>query len=113
MTTSWPYPSFGSAAWLSGGPDDPALAAVRQAVVDTVDAVAPGPNSDRLLLALSVLTAMAERVDWAMLAVVGEARAGGTAWTVIGDALGVTKQAAHKRFSPYVLEALEQAHASA
>jgi hypothetical protein len=62
-----------------------------------------------LLDALTRLAAVGERVDWALLSVVGEARARGLSWQAIGDALGVTKQAAQQRFAPYVKEALEQA----
>ncbi len=111
----WPYPEFGSPSWLSGGADsDPVLSQVRHAVMDTV-ARAPSSLShdERLLVALAVLAEMSERIDWALLAVVGEARARGTSWAVIGEAIGVSKQAAHKRFSPYVEEALAQAESVA
>jgi hypothetical protein len=106
MTTSpWPYPSYGDR-----GPDR-ALAAVvrslRAAVQEAGDPVREDPES--LLAALSHLAAIAERVDWAMLSVVGEARAHGIPWVGIGGSLGVTKQAAQQRFAPYVKEAMAQA----
>lgn len=108
----WPYPSYGDRGWLGGeGGGDAALAAVVRAVRTTVAQTggrASGDPSD-LLLALSHLAAIAERVDWALLSVVGEARAGAVPWASIGAALGVTKQAAQQRFAPYVQQAMERA----
>lgn len=108
----WPYPSYGDRVWLGGERGtDRALAAVvkglRGLVAETGGRASGEPES--LLHAMEQLTGMAERVDWAMLSLVGEARARGLTWAAIGAALGVTKQAAQQRFAPYVKEALERA----
>src|SRR4051812_29258255 len=107
MSQRWPYPSFGDPGWLSGV-DDPALTLVANAVRDRVTATGrPVDDSpDSLLAALAVLPEIAERVDWAMLSLVGEARAAGLSWATIGRALGVSKQAVQRRFAPYVEKAL-------
>jgi hypothetical protein len=113
MTTScWPYPSYSDRRWLGGERvEDRALAAVikalRTTVAETGRPVSTDPDS--LLDALSHLAEIAERIDWAMLSLVGESRSAGLPWSVIGGALGVTKQAAQQRFAPYVREAIEQA----
>ena len=113
MTDSpWPYPSYADRRWLGGERGaDRSLAAViralRAAVSETGDPVSGDPDS--LLAALTHLAAIAERVDWAMLSVVGEARTKAVPWAAIGSALGVSKQAAQQRFAPYVKQALEQA----
>lgn len=108
----WPYPSYAERRWLGGDRgQDKALAtvvrAVRSLVTETGGTVDPSPPS--LLHALSQLADLGERTEWAMLSVIGEARAAGVTWAAIGAALGVTKQAAQQRFAPYVKEALEQA----
>jgi hypothetical protein len=113
MTSSpWPYPSYSDRRWLGGERvDDRALAAVikalRTTVAETGTAVTSDPDS--LLAGLSNLAAIAERIDWAMLSLVGESRSQSVPWVAIGGALGVTKQAAQQRFAPYVRQALEQA----
>jgi hypothetical protein len=113
MTDSpWPYPSYSDRHWLGGDRgQDRSLAAVvrtlRSVVTEAGDPVGTDPAA--LLAALSRLAAIAERIDWAMLSLVGEARTGGVAWAAIGSALGVSKQAAQQRFAPYVKQALEQA----
>jgi hypothetical protein len=110
---SWPYPSYADRRWLGGDRgSDRALAAVVRAVrglvADAGDPVDRSPES--LLLALSLLADLRERVDWAMLSIVGEARTdAGVTWAALGEALGVTKQAAQQRFAGYVNEALRQA----
>jgi hypothetical protein len=111
-TSPWPYRPYADHRWLGGEHgEDPDLAAVirslRSTVTDVGEAASEDPDS--LLGALRHLAAMAERVDWAMLSLVGEARAGGVAWSAIGASLGVSKQAAQQRFAPYVRQALEQA----
>jgi hypothetical protein len=108
----WPYPSYGDRRWLGGERGaDRALAAVvralRATVSDAGETVSDDPES--LLAGLSHLAEIAERVEWAMLSLVGEARARQTRWAAIGASLGVTKQAAQQRFAPYVKQALEQA----
>lgn len=110
--SSWPYPSYADRRWLGGDRGgDRSLAAVvrtlRATVAESGGKVSEDPDS--LLDALSHLAEMAERVDWAMLSLVGEARAHGVPWVMIGASLGVTKQAAQQRFAPYVKQAHEQA----
>ena len=109
---SWPYPSYADRRWLGGERgSDPALAAVVHAVRSTAsaggDMVSEQPDS--LLAGLAHVTSIAERVEWATLSLVGEARARGASWVAIGNALGVSKQAAQQRFAPYVKQALAQA----
>jgi hypothetical protein len=117
MTTSgaWPYPSYGDRRWLGGDRgDDPVLATVVRAVRALV-AEAGGPAGPAggepaaLLTALGRLADLGERVEWAMLSLVGESRCQGLTWQAIGEALGVTKQAAQQRFAPYVQQALDRA----
>jgi hypothetical protein len=108
----WPYPSYADRRWLGGeGGPDRALAAVvkgvRSSVAEAGEEVSDQPES--LLGAMAHLAAMAERVDWAVLSLVAEARAHGVSWSAVGGSLGVSKQAAQQRFAPYVKQALEQA----
>jgi hypothetical protein len=115
-SSPWPYRSYVDRRWLGGEHGaDRALAAVVHGVRSCV-AAAGDPVSDEpraLLGALAHLAAIGERVDWAMLSLVGEARAQGVSWAAVGTSLGVTKQAAQQRFAPYVRQALEQAPAAA
>jgi ATP/maltotriose-dependent transcriptional regulator MalT len=110
--SSWPYPSYADRRWLGGeGGTDKALAtavrALRTLVAQTGGATDSSPQS--LLHALSQLADLGERIEWAMLSVIGEARTSGVTWAAIGEALGVTKQAAQQRFAPYVKQALARA----
>jgi hypothetical protein len=110
--SNWPYPSYFDRRWLGGERGaDRALAAVVSAVRQTA-ASSPEPaaaGSDTALLAgLTHLGQVAERVDWALLSVVGEARANGASWAAVGQALGVSRQAAQQRFAPWVREAMDQ-----
>jgi hypothetical protein len=112
----WPYPSYADRRWLGGDRGtDRALAtvvrSVRSLVTETGGGTDAGPPS--LLHALTQLADLGERVEWAMLSVIGEARTVGVTWAAIGDALGVTKQAAQQRFAPYVREALARATVTA
>jgi hypothetical protein len=50
-------------------------------------------------LALKVVVRLQALVDEELLVQVGRARKAGMPWAVIGDALGVTAQAVHKRFA--------------
>jgi len=79
------------------------------AVAEAGDPVSAEPES--LLAGLSHLAAIGERIEWAMLSLVGESRAAGVSWAAVGGALGVSKQAAQQRFAPYVKAAMEQAQA--
>ena len=112
---TWPYPSYAERTWLGGERGaDRALAGVvrmlRTLVAETGGQVAAEPDS--LLAAMGRLAELGERIDWALLSLVGEARTLGVSWQAIGTALGVTKQAAQQRFAPYVKEALEQAQST-
>jgi hypothetical protein len=106
------YPSYADRRWLGGerGPDR-ALATVVKGV-RTMATQAGEPVADRpesLLAAMVHLAEMAERIDWALLSLVAEARASGVSWSAVGTSLGVSKQAAQQRFAPYVKQALDQA----
>jgi hypothetical protein len=112
-SSPWPYPSYADRRWLGGERvADRALAAaikaVRMAVSEAGDPVSSDPEA--LLAGLSHLAAIGERIEWAMLSLVGESRAAGVPWAAVGNALGVSKQAAQQRFAPYVKAAMEQAH---
>ena len=109
---TWPYPSYSDRSWLGGERGaDRALAGVVRALRALVNETGGQPSADAesLLFAMSRLADFGERIDWALLSLVGEARTFGVSWQSIGNALGVTKQAAQQRFAPYVKEALEQA----
>src|SRR3954454_12419516 len=116
QTRPWPYPSYADRVWLGGerGPDR-ALATVVRALRGLVTETGGRQSSDpdSLLQALEQLAAIGERVSWAMLSLVGEARTQGVSWAGVGGALGVTKQAAQQRFGPYVAEALSRADGNA
>jgi hypothetical protein len=108
----WPYPSYADRRWLGGDRgEDPALVAVVRAVRALV-AGSGGPagaDPPGLLHALGRIADLGERAEWAMLSLIGEARCQGVTWQAIGEALGVTKQAAQQRFAPYVQQALDRA----
>ena len=50
--------------------------------------------------ALAATTAVREAADRKLFELVGFAREAGASWASIGEALGVTTQAAHQRFGP-------------
>jgi hypothetical protein len=108
----WPYPSYADRTWLGGDRGaDRALATVVRALRGLVIETGGRPSGEPadLLAALEQAAAIGERVSWAMLSLVGEARSQGVSWAGVGAALGVTKQAAQQRFGPYVAEALSRA----
>lgn len=109
----WPYPPFASRDWLRGDGSDPALHAARDAVKATVrERGQPMDGSTESLAAgLTALADLAERIDWGLLALTGEARSRGMSWSDIGAALGISRQAVHKRFSSYVAQAVAQSDA--
>ena len=108
-TSSWPYPSVRDRGWLTPpGPPDPALAAARDAVRGLLPRRAGEPVDDALH-AVAAAREVAERLDWVLLSLVGEARGAGASWEAVAEALGVSRQAAHKRFAPVVAEALVRA----
>jgi hypothetical protein len=112
VTSTWPYPSLRDPRWLlPPGPPDPALAAAREAVRGLLPA--PAAARDDVLAAVSLARDVAERLDWVLLSLVGEARGRGASWEDVAGALGVSRQAAHKRFSSVVAEALARAGAVA
>lgn len=115
MSTPWPYPSYSDRRWLGGDRGgDRALAAVVRAIRGLVAETGGSPeaSADSLLHAMARMADLGERIEWALLSVIGEARTAGVTWAAIGEALGVTKQAAQQRFAPYVKEALERASAN-
>lgn len=108
----WPYPSYADRRWLGGerGEDAPLAAVVAAVRALAREGGGPlGSDPPALLYALGHLADIAERIEWAMLSLIGEARCQGVTWKAIGEALGVTKQAAQQRFAPYVKQALERA----
>lgn len=114
----WPFPSVTDRAWLCPpGPPDPYLVAARDAVLRCAppggDRCEGDAEGDAVSGALTAARELADRLDWVMLSLVGEARGSGASWEQVGAALGVSKQAAHKRFSPYVALARAQAAAPA
>jgi len=111
MDLHWPYASVTHDSWLAPpGHDDPHLDACRDAVRRLLPPSTSGPaEADYLLQALTAAQELADRIDWVLLSLVGEARGTGLSWERVAGALGVSKQAAHKRFAPYVAQALERA----
>ena len=110
----WPYVRFGSPTWLRPGGHDPALDAAREVAL-AVDAPVPpdGERGELLLAAAARTREVAERLDWVLLSLVGEARSEGMSWERVAAALGVTKQAAHKRYAPHLADAHSRAGAHA
>ena len=106
----WPYPGLGEPGWLRGDGRDPALNAVRSAVIFTLSARKQkvDASDEALLAAVGALADLNERIDWAMLALIGEGRSRDMSWAALGSALGVSKQSVHQRFGRWVAEALSR-----
>jgi hypothetical protein len=62
-----------------------------------------------LWLAIYLLTDMVKAGDEQLSWLIAEARHKGLSWTDVGAALGISKQAAHKRFANQVASSLEDA----
>src|SRR3954469_15548813 len=91
----WPYPSYADRTWLGGerGSDRPLAAVVRALRGLVTESGGPAVRDPEALLGpLNHLAMVGERVDWALLSLVGEARARGVSWQAIGTSLGVSKQ---------------------
>lgn len=110
----WPFPRLADVSWLAGDGKDDALTAVRTTLRTTLSdrGVVTDGSVESVLSGLEALADLSERLQWAMLALTGEARAAGATWTQVGDALGVSKQAAQQRFAPYLRRALAEAAAA-
>jgi hypothetical protein len=83
------------------GESDPATAAdaiVDDAMRDLV--VRSGEGELTVGAALAATTALRDAADRKLFALVGFAREAGASWASIGEALGVTTQAAHQRYGP-------------
>jgi hypothetical protein len=111
MTTpGWPYASVTDRDWLAPpGQDDLYLEACRSAVLRLLPPAETPASPEHLLEALTAAQELADRIGWVLLSLIGEARGSGLSWDRVAGALGVSKQAAHKRFAPYVAQALAQA----
>ncbi len=109
----WPYPTFAEPAWLRGDGNDPALNAVRTAVLATMSARGQrvSTSDEALINGMAALADLDERIDWALLALVGEGRSRGMSWATLGKALGISKQAVQQRFGRWVAQA--QSHGKA
>jgi hypothetical protein len=74
-----------------------------QDMIATIQADAPSADPlDRLAAAAQAAAALETVADGALTHFVDECRRAGRSWSEISNALGVTKQAAHKRFTPTV-----------
>lgn len=70
-------------------------------LIHVIRSDSPGPDPlDELATASLMVSAMGEASDSALGFFVDQCRRRGHSWTEISAALGVTKQAAHKRFMP-------------
>jgi hypothetical protein len=85
----------------TAGMPDPAGAAdtiVDDAMRDLVQRTGSGELT--VGAALGATAALREAADRKLFVLVGFARESGASWAAIGEALGVTTQAAHQRFGP-------------
>lgn len=81
---------------------DPTIGDVPEVAQLLADRLPAGRPSARLIAAASLADQVSAAADALLIRVVGEARAEGQSWTEIGDRLGVSKQAARKRFAAAV-----------
>jgi hypothetical protein len=85
----------------TAGRSDPALAAddiVDEAMRDLVRRTGGGELT--VGAALAATASLRDAADRKLYVLVGFARDAGASWASIGEALGVTTQAAHQRFGP-------------
>jgi hypothetical protein len=83
-------------------------------IIRSVHADAPSSDPlDELSTALATATALERVADSAIAHFVDQCRRAGKSWTDISGALGVTKQAVHKRFASPVGRLTARAHALA
>jgi hypothetical protein len=85
----------------SAGKADPAKAAAT-IVDEAMRGLVLRTGGDELTVgaALSATAALRDAADQKLFELVGFARDAGASWSSIGDALGVTTQAAHQRYAP-------------
>ena len=88
------YPARMGAA----GKPDPAGAIIDDAMRDLVHRTGDGELT--VGAALAATAALRDAADRKLFVLVGFAREAGASWAAIGEALGVTTQAAHQRFGP-------------
>ena len=85
---------------MSTKPDFNEATTARAAQLDMLIGFAEGvSNSDDILDMIGAVRLVELAAAQARRAIVAEARAEGRTWDEIGDALGVSRQAAHERFS--------------
>jgi hypothetical protein len=85
----------------TAGGSDPTV--VADAIVDEAmrDLVARAGQGELTVgAALAATAALRDSADRKLFALVGFARDAGASWASIGEALGVTTQAAHQRYGP-------------
>jgi hypothetical protein len=66
---------------------------------EAVDGVPKSRSSSRALVMVAALQALTDEAESRVAAEVDAARRAGVSWSAIGDALGVSRQAAHERFA--------------
>lgn len=108
---AWPYPAFGTPTWLRPPGDDWALDSARRLALSLVETGATDGRPQLLLDAVARARDVAERLEWVVLSLVGEARGEGLSWDQVAAALGVSKQAAHARYASLVADAYARAGA--
>jgi hypothetical protein len=79
-------------------PDPAAVAIVDESMRELVRQTGDGQLT--VGAALAATAALRDAADLKLFELVGFARDAGASWSAIGDALGVTTQAAHQRYGP-------------